>query len=208
MYNNKIEEDSKFYLDKINILQQKNEKLSEEIFLAEKENKSLKNQIDNNNLNLKYKYNLIQKLNEKIHSFSNEYNIQVNNLEKNNSQSQNQVEQLFIENEKLIKENNELNMAINIMNEKIKESLVLFNNKKEQFNKIVESYKIKLIEYKQKIVLLKTRIDELLGRNNNKYLMRKDNSALMMHNNMSSFGSNKLNYQNNLHFTYGKNNFI
>ena len=34
MYNSKIVEDSKFYLDKINLLQQKNEKLTEDYFFG------------------------------------------------------------------------------------------------------------------------------------------------------------------------------
>ena len=207
MYNDKIEQDSKFYLDKINILEQNNDKLSEDLFMIEKENKNLKNQIENINLNLKYKDNIIQNLNEKIHSFSNDYNRQVNSLEKNNSQSQFQVQQLFMENDKLKKENNELNMGIKLINEKVEDSIAIFNNKNDQFNLVVQNYKTKLKEYKTKIILLKKRIDELLLINNNynKYNMRKDNSTILKHN-MSSILPNKGSFsQGKLNFAYGSN---
>ena len=39
MYNNKIGQDTHFYLDKINLLEEKNEKLSKDIFMIKKANK-------------------------------------------------------------------------------------------------------------------------------------------------------------------------
>ncbi len=210
IYNNKIEEDSKFYLNEIHFLEQKNEKLSEDLFLSQKENKNLENQIDTINLNLKYKDNIIQKLNEKLKNFSDEYNRQITSLGNNNNKSQFHIQQLFIENDKLVKKNNELNTGIKILNEKVKESLVMFNNKNENFKKIIQNYQSKLKEYKTKIILLKKRIDELLSRNNNnQYFMRKDNSAKFKHNNMHYLIPNKGSYsQDKLNLAYGSTNLF
>jgi hypothetical protein len=203
IYNNKILEDSKFFLDKINLLQQRNEKMSEEIFLLERENKNLKDQIDTNNLNIKYKDNIIQTLNDRIKYFSNEYNRQVQSLDKNNNQSQFQIEQLFKENDKLMKENQELNIGIKLLNEKVKESLVILNNKNDRFNNTIRNYKSKLYEYKQKIVILKKRVDELLTKRkyNNNYMMRNDNNSC--HSNLNYYIQNKKNGS----FSYGKLNY-
>ena len=87
--------------------------------MVEKENKNLKDQIDTNNLNLKYKDDIIQTLNDRIKFFSNEYNRQVKSLDKNNNESQFQIAKLFKENDKLIQENNELNKGIKILNKKV-----------------------------------------------------------------------------------------
>ena len=48
----RIKEDSKFYGDKINNLQEKNDQISNENIALDEENKNLKNKIQKNNLNL------------------------------------------------------------------------------------------------------------------------------------------------------------
>ena len=208
IFNNKINEDSKFYLDKIKLLGKHNEQLSKELFEAENENKDLKNQIDSMNLKLKFKDSIIKNLDEKIRTFSDKYNRQINLFEKNNDQSQLQVQQLFKEREQLIKENNELNMGINKIDEKVKGYLMMFNNKNQKYNNTINSYKNKLKEYKNKIVLLKRRIDQLLSNGNNQF-MRKDKSQFMKNKNMSFFLPNKGSYsQGKLNLSYGNNIFI
>ena len=213
IYNNKIEEDSKFYLDKIKIFQQNNEQLSENIFRLEEENKNLKNEIDKNNLNTKYKDEIIKNLNDKMISFKNEYNGLINSLEIDYNQSQLQVQHLLSENEKLMKENNDMEMGIKMMNEKVKDSLIMYDNKKNQFIKEVQAYKNKLKEYKIKIITLKRRIDELIGNNNfgykgNTFALRKDNSAIL-NNNIKYFIPNKASCsQGKQNFGFSNNNFI
>jgi hypothetical protein len=214
IYNNKIEEDSKFYLDKIKIFQQNNDQLSENIFRLEEENKNLKNEIDKSNLNSKYKDEIIKNLNDKMISFKNEYNGLINSLENDYNQSQLQVQHLFSENEKLMKENNDMEMGIKMMNEKVKDSLIMYDNKKNQFIKEVQAYKNKLNEYKIKIITLKRRVDELIGNNNfgykgNTFALRKDNSAILNYNNIKSFMPNKASCsQGKLNFGFSNNNFI
>ena len=214
IYNNKIEEDSKFYLDKIKIFQQNNDQLSENIFRLEEENKNLKNEIDKNTLNSKYKDEIIKNLNNKMISFKNEYNGIINSLENDYNQSQLQVQHLFSENEKLMKENNDMEMGIKMMNEKVKDSLIMYDNKKKQFTKEIQAYKNKLKEYKIKIITLKRRIDELTGNNifgykGNTFALRKDKSAILNHNNIKSFIPNKAYCsQGKLNFGLSNNNFI
>ena len=217
IYNNKIEEDSKFYMDKIKILQQNNEKLTDDISYLEEENKNLKYQIDRNNLNSKYKDNIINKLKDEIISFKNDYNGLISSQENDFNQSQMQIQQLLSEKEQLLKENNGMDMSIKLMNEKVKDSLIMYNNEKKQFIKVVQNYKNKNLEYKIKIMTLKKRIDELLlakninfSNNANAFVMRKDHSAILNHNNnMNSFIPNKANYsQGKLNFVLSSNNFI
>lgn len=180
----------------------------------QEENKNLKNEIDKSNLNSKYKDEIIKNLNDKMISFKNEYNGLINSLENDYNQSQLQVQHLFSENEKLMKENNDMEMGIKMMNEKVKDSLIMYDNKKNQFIKEVQAYKNKLNEYKIKIITLKRRIDELTGNNifgykGNTFALRKDKSAILNHNNIKSFIPNKANYsQGKLNFGFSNNNFI
>ena len=137
----------------------------------------------------------------------------MDSLEKNNDQSQYQVQQLLKERDKLIEENKELNMGLNKVNEKVKESIIIFTNKSQQFNKIVQSYKNKLKEYKNKIILLKRRIDELLGqrKDSNNFLFRKDKSDIIKQktSNIRHFSPNRGSFsQGKLNFDYSSNYYI
>ena len=69
----KIQEDYKFYSDKIKDLQEKNDKLSNDLFLVQEENKNLVNKIQKNNLILKNKEDIIKFLTDKMQQISNEY---------------------------------------------------------------------------------------------------------------------------------------
>ena len=179
--NIKTSEDSKFYINKINILEQNNSKLAEEVFLSEKECKNLKNAIENNNLSLKYKDTIIQTLNEKIKNFSNEYNRHIDSLEKVNYQCQEQVKKVLNERDELLKQNNDLNEGIKRFNNKLKETFEMFNKKNQKFSKVIKSYMNKLKEYKEKIIVLKKRIKELLENDNfsSRQTIRRDKSAIM-----------------------------
>ena len=166
----KIKEDSKFYGDRINNLQEKNEKISSENIALDEENKNLKNIIQKNNLNLKYKDGLIKTLNEKIKQISDEYKSMVDSLVNNNEQSQFQINQLFDENDRIKKERDMLLLEMN----KLRENLADYNNEKKQNNKTLEIYRSKLNKYKTNIMILKQRINELLtksdqNRINNEY---------------------------------------
>ena len=157
----KIKEDSKFYGDRINNLQEKNEKISSENIALDEENKNLKNIIQKNNLNLKYKDGLIKTLNEKIKQISDEYKSMVDSLVNNNEQSQFQINQLFDENDRIKKDRDMLILEMN----KLRENFANYNNEAKQKNKILENYRNKLNKYKTNIIILKQRINELLTKN-------------------------------------------
>ena len=58
-------------------------------------------------------------------------------------------------------------MAINKLNNKVKDTFVIFNKKSNEFNNAVQVYKNKINEYKRKVIILKRKIDELHRINNN-----------------------------------------
>ena len=157
----KIKEDSKFYGDKINILQEKNDQISNENIALDEENKNLKNRIQKNNLNLKYKDGIIKTMNEKIRQISEEYKLMIDSLAKNNEQSQFQINELFITIEKYKKENEILNLEM----VKLRENLADNNFEKKENNKIMDNYRNKMNKYKANIIALKQRINELLKKN-------------------------------------------
>jgi cell division protein FtsB len=158
MFELKRKQDTKFYIDKINLLQENNEKLSNENINLDEENKELKTRIQKINLNSKYKDQIIKSLREKIQSIPNEYKDSLNSLVKSNEQSQFQINQLFKENDKLRQENQMLNIEMN----KLRENLGNFGDKKNGNNSLIKSYKEKLNKYRINIIVLKKRIDELL----------------------------------------------
>jgi hypothetical protein len=183
MFALKRQEDSKFYIDKINILEEKNDKLLNDNFALDEENKKLKNIIQNNNLNMKYKDNIIKSLNEKIKSISNNYKNLIESLEKNNDQSQFQVKQLFIDNDKYKQENQMLTIEMN----KLRESFADYNNKMVENNQIMQNYRNKLNEYKIKIIVLKQRINELLNKNNQHRINSEYNNLMKYKSSMNFF---------------------
>lgn len=184
MLESRIKEDSKFYIDKINILEEKNDKLSNDNFALDEENKKFRNKIQSNSLNMKYKDDLIKSLNEKLKKISSKYQSMINSLEKSNEQSQFQIEQLFNENDKYKKENEMLVIEMN----KLRENLAGYNLEKKESNNILNNYRERLNKYKINIMVLKQRINELLkkddiNRIDNEYnnLMRYKSSLNFFH---------------------------
>ena len=170
----KIKEDSKFYGDRINNLQEKNEKISNENFALDEENKDLKNKIQKNHLNLKYKDSLIKTLNEKIKQISDEYKSMIDSLVNNNEQSQFQINQLFDENDRIKKDRDMLILEMN----KLRENFANYNNEAKQKNKILENYRNKLNKYKTNIIILKQRINELLTKNDQNRIDNEYNNIM------------------------------
>ena len=179
----KIKEDSKFYGDKINILQEKNDQISNENIALDEENKNLKNRIQKNNLNLKYKDGIINTMNEKIRQISEEYKLMIDSLAKNNEQSQFQINELFITIEKYKKENEMLNLEM----VKLRENLADNNFEKKENNKIMDNYRNKMNKYKANIIALKQRINELLQKNDQNKIDNEYNSLMRYKSSMNFF---------------------
>ena len=158
MFELKRKQENKFFIDKIKLLQENNEKLSNENVNLDEENKELKTRLQQINLNSKYKDQIIKTLKEKIQSIPNDYKDSLNSLVRSNEQSQFQINQLFKENDKLRQENQMLNIEMN----KLRENLGNFGDKKNGNNSLIKSYKEKLNKYRINIIVLKKRIDELL----------------------------------------------
>ena len=186
MFELKRKQDTKFFIDKINLLQENNEKLSNENINLDEENKELKTRIQKINLNSKYKDQIIKSLREKIQSIPNDYKDSLNSLVKSNEQSQFQINQLFKENDKLREENQMLNIEMN----KLRENLGNFSDKKYGNNSIIKNYKDKLNKYRINIILLKTKIKELLGKkdfNNNTNRIDSEYNNLMRYKSSTNF---------------------
>ena len=186
MFELKRKQDTKFFIDKINLLQENNEKLSNENINLDEENKELKTRIQKINLNSKYKDQIIKSLREKIQSIPNEYKDSLNSLVKSNEQSQFQINQLFKENDKLREENQMLNIEMN----KLRENLGNFSDKKYGNNSIIKNYKDKLNKYRINIIVLKTKIKELLGKkdfNNNTNRIDSEYNNLMRYKSSTNF---------------------
>ena len=155
----KRKEDSKFYYDKINMLQENNDKLTNENIALDEENKELRNKLQKSNLNSKYKDRIIKSLNEKIQGIYNEYKKLNASLVESNEQSQFQIKQILFDNDKFRQENQMLNLEM----KKLRDNLGGFNDNKKGENKSeVLKYKNKCYEYRTRIIALKKRIDELL----------------------------------------------
>ena len=105
----------------------------------------------------------INLLNKKISELKQSSNENIN-------QTQEQVEQLIIERDELLRKNENLTKGVIQFNDKIKEVNLIYNNKKENFNKIISIYKEKIKYYKNKIEFLKKKNDDL------KLIIKKINS--------------------------------
>ena len=194
-------DNNQIYMNKIMILEKNNKKLSQNNIELENQNKYLQKVNQKMFVDLKNKDNYIISLKDKITSFNNEYNKQINSFSKDNDQKQSYIEQLFFERDQLMKENNELKERINQLNYKIKDFSLMNNQYKLEYNdKIKEMYDNKLNEYKQKIIILKQRINELLGiETHENYFYSRGNSA--------RFGNQNINnniMKKNRSFKYNK----
>lgn len=200
--NNISNEDNQIFKNKIMILEKNNKKLSQSNSELENQNKYLQKENQKMFVNLKNKDNYIINLNDKISEFNNEYNRQINTFHKDKNQTQSLLNQLFFERDRLVKENTDLKNAISQLNYKVKEISMIIQYKNSQNNdKMKIMYEDKLKEYKNKIVILKNRINELLGvETHGNYLLSRGNSA---RNDPKNTNTNAL--RKNKSFKYNKN---
>ena len=200
--NNISNEDNQIFKNKIMILEKNNKKLSQSNSELENQNKYLQKENQKMFVDLKNKDNYIINLNEKISEFNNEYNRQINTFHKDKNQTQSLMNQLFFERDRLVKENTDLKNAISQLNFKVKEISMIIQYKNSQNNdKMKTMYEDKLKEYKNKIVILKNRINELLGvETHGNYLLSRGNSA---RNDPKNTNTNAL--RKNKSFKYNKN---
>ena len=200
--NNISNEDNQIFKNKIMILEKNNKKLSQSNSELENQNKYLQKENQKMFVDLKNKDNYIINLNEKISEFNNEYNRQINTFHKDKNQTQSLLNQLFFERDRLVKENTDLKNAISQLNYKVKEISMIIQYKNTQNNdKMKTMYEDKLKEYKNKIVILKNRINELLGvETHGNYLLSRGNSA---RNDPKNTNTNAL--RKNKSFKYNKN---
>ena len=200
--NNISNEDNQIFKNKIMILEKNNKKLSQSNSELENQNKYLQKENQKMFVDLKNKDNYIINLNDKISEFNNEYNRQINTFHKDKNQTQSLLNQLFFERDRLVKENTDLKNAISQLNYKVKEISMIIQYKNTQNNdKMKTMYEDKLKEYKNKIVILKNRINELLGvETHGNYLLSRGNSA---RNDPKNTNTNAL--RKNKSFKYNKN---
>ena len=200
--NNISNEDNQIFKNKIMILEKNNKKLSQSNSELENQNKYLQKENQKMFVDLKNKDNFIINLNDKISEFNNEYNRQISSFHKDKNQTQSLLNQLFFERDRLVKENSDLKNAISQLNYKVKEISMIIQYKNTQNNdKMKTMYEDKLKEYKNKIVILKNRINELLGvETHGNYLLSRGNSA---RNDPKNTNTNAL--RKNKSFKYNKN---
>jgi len=123
---------------------------------------------------LEKKDKIIEELNNKINELENLRKINNNSNEiEYNAQEKNQIKELQIKNEELLKQNKNLILGIESFNERIKEISIILEKKNKKFKNEIKNYKIKLSEYRKKIILLKTKVKEIYK--NNPYLIDKEN---------------------------------
>lgn len=190
--------DDQEYKDKIIILEKNNEQLSKSKNKLKSQNMHLQQQNKQILTDLRSKNNYITSIKDKMISVNEEYEKQIRFFEKMNDQSQSMVEQLFIERDKLIKENTELKNGINRLNNKIKQIIILTENKNNKDE--ITYYKSKLKEYKNRIVTLKNRIKELLGTNNMKICnTNKGKSTFIGNNNFNMNMIKNKSFRDNTH---------
>ena len=127
--------------------------------------KNLQIQINKMRQEIENKNKTINLLNKKINKFNDDYNKKISELKQssneNINQTQEQVEQLIIERDELLRKNENLTKGLVQFNDKIKEVNLIYNNKTENFNKMITLCKDKIKDYKYKINLLKKKNDEL-----------------------------------------------
>ena len=200
--NNVSNEDNQIFKNKIMILEKNNKKLSQSNSELENQNKYLQKENQKMFVDLKNKDNFIINLNDKISEFNNEYNRQISSFHKDKNQTQSLLNQLFFERDRLVKENSDLKNAISQLNYKVKEISMIIQYKNSQTtDRMKKIYEDKLKEYKEKIVILKNRINELLGvETHGNYLLSRGNSERI---NQKNTNTNAL--RKNKSFKYNKN---
>ena len=187
MKNIMANDDNQIFKNKIILLEKNNKKLSQGNNELINQNKYLQKENQKMFVDLKNKFNYIVNLKDKISEFKKEYHRQIDTFQKDNNQTQSQINQLFFERDQLIKENSEMKNELNKLN------YLITYQKSESNDRMKKIYEDKLSEYKNKIIILKNRINELLG--------------IESHGNYLSSGGNSLRYgQGNLNMNSLKKN--
>jgi chromosome segregation ATPase len=153
---------------------------------------------------------LINTLKNQINEISNDFN-KINISQQNINASQMQIQKLVNEKKELIKENKNHKNRLSSFIEQINEANNLLNIKTSKYKKDLSNMKIKLDEYKYKIVILKKKICELheiIGKMNSKSYQIVNNS--LINNNIKNKMQipstpnqiNKFSIKNNMNNTY------
>ena len=181
---------SKIVIQQVSSFENKISLLNEEIFNLKRENKLLSNQNMESKITNDHKDRFIEELQKRINEIENltieKINeIQLNSENKNTEikELENKNEQLLIEREELLRQNRELRNGFELFNVSIKEANDLYNQKFQTFTNISNSYNLKLKEYKNKIVQLKKKVNELINENNKfqkQIVMLKDNKQKLI----------------------------
>ena len=181
---------SKIVIEQVSSFENKISLLNEEIFNLKRENKLLSNQNMESKITNDHKDRFIEELQKRINEIENltieKINeIQLNSENKNTEikELENKNEQLLIEREELLRQNRELRNGFELFNVSIKEANDLYNQKFQTFTNISNSYNLKLKEYKNKIVQLKKKVNELINENNKfqkQIVMLKDNKQKLI----------------------------
>ena len=181
---------SKIVIEQVSSFENKISLLNEEIFNLKRENKLLSNQNMESKITNEHKDRFIEELQKRINEIENltieKINeIQLNSENKNTEikELENKNEQLLIEREELLRQNRELRNGFELFNVSIKEANDLYNQKFQTFTNISNSYNLKLKEYKNKIVQLKKKVNELINENNKfqkQIVMLKDNKQKLI----------------------------
>jgi hypothetical protein len=160
-------------------------------------------------MELNNKDKIIKSLNIKLNEFSKEYKniIDINMLStKNNKELEQNFQNLINDKNNLIKENTNLKHAIANFSKQMKEANNIFKNKSLQKNIERNNFINKLNEYRQKVIALKKKINELhtyIGKlKNRKYQTSTNNSNFNNYGNILPIPSSpslnqKISFMNN-----------
>ena len=157
MVNVMTNEDNQIFKNKIMLLEKNNKKLSQGNTELINQNKYLQKENQKMFVDLKNKLNYIVNLKDKISEFKKEYHRQINTFQNDNNQTQSQMNQLFFQRDQLMKENSEMKNELNKLN------YLITYQKSESNDRMKKAYEDKLSKYKNRIIILKSRVNELLG---------------------------------------------
>ena len=193
-------------LEKFNELENKLNTYDKENCDLRKENQKIKSELEELKLVGDSKEKIIQKLQTDFEKMESEYNNTLfttqkidDNLKKNDLNKSQYINELIIKQNILSKENKDLKYGLRQMTKNIDEANKLYFKKKAELDKTLELRDNKLKEYRAKIALLKTKINELhkeinilkeykgdfLNSNNNQYSFFTQNNN-DLNNNMTS----------------------
>lgn len=155
-------------MKKFNDLENKLNSYDKENCDLRKENQNLKSELSELKLVEESKEKIIQKLQTDFEMMENEYNNNVMTSQKfgetlkiDDMNKSEYINDLLNKQKTLIKENNDLKVGLKQMTKNINEANQLYFKKKEEYDKLFETKDSKLKEYRNKIALLKMKVNEL-----------------------------------------------